>query len=117
MKKVIAIIVFGLLWCNVAQAKNITFVCKWENVGKVIYEASYYGKIFLDGELDDQVTFISVKADIVEYKSKYIKTDMYTNTKTTWNVHFKVNLNTGTAFEIQKSGNKTKTYHAKCEKV
>tara|TARA_B100000029_G_scaffold134933_1_gene129307 strand:+ start:109 stop:450 length:342 start_codon:yes stop_codon:yes gene_type:complete len=113
MKKLLGILVLGLLWCNVGIAANLTFVCQWKN-GKNVLE-------IVDNEIYDdkkriETTFLRVTSKNIEYQ--YITKD-YTDPPTKYYRHFKLNRRTGTAFETKLSfdGTKRDSFHAKCEMI
>jgi len=111
MKKLLGIVVLGLLWCNVGVAANLTFVCEWKN-GKNVYEI-VGNKIYEDKKLIE-TTLLKVTSKHVEYK--YITNDFSDPAIKNYR-HFKLNRKTGTAFEtkISSDGKKNDSFHSKCE--
>ena len=122
MKKLLGIFVLVLLLSGNAYAENLTFVCQWKN-GKNVYEI-IDGKVYDDAKLI-KTSFLKVSNRNVEFKYKEKRhdrslvsdDDLYPSS--VFNIHFKLNLKTGQAFETQISvkGTSNDSFHAKCEVI
>ena len=106
MKKLLGIVVLGLLWCNVAFSK-ISYICKYDDdpTYKIVFEVKK-GKVYRDGILEKTISakYNRSKAEF-SYEFGFGTRDGVTKkiiSKTDGITKHEINLKTGIAFETSK---------------
>ena len=101
MKKICDIFLINLFLFSHTYAENlnITYVCEWkdgisEKNIKIVYKINRNKEIFED-DIKINTIYLSLTNNNIEYK--YSK---FNNLNVNFNHHFKLNINSGKAFEI-----------------
>ena len=118
MKKLLGIVVLGLLLSTNAYAGTLTYVCDFRGTpDQAVYEIKG-NQVYEDGNLLE-TTFLKIDSQSVEFRHTYESYDPLREVqRVNVNVHHKVNLVTGVGFSIYKRGNKSgQSDRLKCEKI
>ena len=77
MKKLLGIVVLGLLWCNVGftEEEKINLLCKYENNYYRNWDQGEFGKIVINDEAQQSINFTIIKLQDNYFFSTSYRTD------------------------------------------